>query len=156
MNCDDLAVAPIREVKRREPLAVAATTPTYDVVQLMTLRSRGAVLITGEDERLVGIFTESDLCRRVDLRDEGWHQHPISEYMTTRMKTARSESSIATALLTMTAGGFRHLPVLDREGTPVAIISVRDVIAHIAECLPKEFINLPPDPDHEAREPWGG
>jgi len=156
MNCDDLAIAPIRDVKRREPVAVTASTPTYEVVQLMTSRDRGSVLVTGDDGRLEGLFTESDLCRRVDLSNDHWHHHPISRYMTTRIKMARGESSIATALLTMTAGGFRHLPILDREGTPIAIVSIRDVIAHIAECLPKEFLNLPSDPAHEARAPWGG
>jgi hypothetical protein len=38
----------------------------------------------------------------------------------------------------------------------VGIVSIRDIISHIAHCYPKEFVNLPPSPDHEPSETWGG
>ena len=41
-------------------------------------------------------------------------------------------------------------------GGPVGILSVRDIVRHIAEHYPKEFLNLPPDPQKEARARWGG
>ena len=31
-----------------------------------------------------------------------------------------------------------------------------DLLRHLVEFFPQEFINLPPDPEHEAKEPWGG
>ena len=156
MKFEQLAAAPIRDVKRRDPIAVVETTTALEVVQTMTVNGTGSVLVTGANGQLAGIFTENDLAKRIDLSTSEWQSHPISRYMTAKIRTARCDSSIATALLTMTAGGFRHLPIIDGENTPFAIVSIRDVIAHIADCFPKEFLNLPSDPSHEAHKPWGG
>jgi CBS domain-containing protein len=53
-------------------------------------------------------------------------------------------------------GKRRHLPVTDPNGKILGIISIRDLLAHVAEHFPDDFVNLPPDPDHEASGEWGG
>ncbi len=46
----------------------------------------------------------------------------------------RREDPIAVALNKMAVGGFRHVPIVDH-GTPVAVVSARDVFRHIAQRL---------------------
>jgi CBS domain-containing protein len=42
----------------------------------------------------------------------------------------------------MSVGGFRHVPVVDAEGRPVFILSVRDVVQFLVEAFPREILNL--------------
>jgi CBS domain-containing protein len=63
---------------------------------------------------------------------------------------------LAYALNKMVIGGFRHVPIVDGERRPVAVISVKDVVEFIVDRFPAEVINLPPDPDHEMRARDGG
>lgn len=127
-----------------------------DAITKMAEMNRGYVLATDSDGRLSGIFTEKDLATRVVLAAEEWRNESVARYMTTKIKTVRLDTPITSGLLMMTAGRFRHLPILDRAGAPYAVVSIRDIIAHIADCFPKEFINLPPDPQRATRQQWGG
>jgi CBS domain-containing protein len=108
-----------------------------------------------EDCRAVGIFTERDVLRRVvseDL-DQG---RPVREIMTPSPETLGLDDGIAFALNRMIIGGFRHIPILDEQGAPRAVLSQREVVAFIVSLLPHRFLNLPPEPVHEARSADGG
>ena len=48
--------------------------------------------------------------------------------MTSAPVTVSQDDSIAYALHAMDLGGYRHLPVVDEDGRPTGIISVRDIL----------------------------
>ena len=152
----EIASTPVNEVNIREPVRVAPSTSLLDVVTRMREKRRGSAIIE-DGGRVVGIFTERDLMLRVDhTSGQGWHQKPVSEVMTRDVVMISSRDSIAAAVQKMKAGDFRHLPVDQGPGKAVGLISIRDILAYIAEHYPAEFLNLPPDPEHEARRRWGG
>ena len=151
-----IAATPISEVKCRAPVRVHLRAPLIDAVTLLRERRRGAVIIEDDDGRLAGIFTERDLITRVDHGDHGWHILPVEQHMTRQPRTIGKNGRVADAIRLMNEGPFRHLPVVDDDGRVVGILSIRDIIRHIAEHYPKEFLNLPPDPSHEAHHRWGG
>ena len=146
---------PISQVRSREPIRVTPQTRIGDVVDLMHTGRTGAALIVNADGDLVGIFTEHDLLRRADHQSIAWRDQPVESMMTARPRIIREDDTVAEALRRMDAGRHRHLPVV-RGREPVSVISVRELLAHIASKFPADFINLPPDPDKEARGPWGG
>ena len=63
---------------------------------------------------------------------------------------------MAFALNRMSVGGFRHVPIVDDNGTVVGILSQREVVDYLVSLLPSHVINLPPIPDLEARREEGG
>jgi CBS domain-containing protein len=50
--------------------------------------------------------------------------------MTPRPETVRETDSLAFVLHKLDSGGYRHLPVV-KNGLPVGMISVRDILRHI-------------------------
>ena len=52
----------------------------------------------------------------------------LATYMTRSPETIRRQDSIAYALHQMDIGGYRHMVVVDRYGTPTGILSVRDIL----------------------------
>jgi CBS domain-containing protein len=56
---------------------------------------------------------------------------------------------IAWALNRMHVGGYRHVPIVDKDGLPRGMVSVKDIVDFIVEFFPAEVLNLPPDPSHE-------
>jgi len=73
-----------------------------------------------------------------------------------RKNMVAPEDGIAFALNRMIIGGFRHIPIVDDAGAPHAVLSLREVVAFIVSLLPHRFLNLPPEPMHEARSTDGG
>jgi CBS domain containing-hemolysin-like protein len=43
--------------------------------------------------------------------------------------------------------GYRHLPVVDDDGRPVGVLSIKDVVHYLVEYFPAKVYNLPPTPD---------
>jgi CBS domain-containing protein len=145
---------PMSAVPSRPPVKVGPDARLGDVVAQMHTSKTGAALVVDGDA-LIGIFTEHDLLRRIDLRDHSWRDQPVESAMTRRPRIIREDDSIAEALRRMEVGKHRHLPVV-RGREPIGVVSIRDLLAYVASKFPADFINLPPDPDKEAREPWGG
>ena len=50
---------------------------------------------------------------------------------------------MAYALNKMSVGRFRHVPLVDADGAPVGMISIRDIVDFIVELCPEEILNLP-------------
>jgi CBS domain-containing protein len=143
-----LAVASVGDLEPRPCGNVTPDTQLWKVVDEMTSRGRGCVLVM-DDKALVGIFTERDLINRVDHSDPVWSQAPVRDLMTPYPMVIRPEDSLAEAIRRLMAGHRRHLPVVDERGIR-GVISIRDILAYIAERFPEDMMNLPPDPTHES------
>ena len=155
---ETLAKSTLSELPLRKPVKVAIDTRLGDVVTAMRNARHGAALVVKrvlDRDELLGVFTERDLIHRIDHGSLAWRHTAVGEVMTERPRVVKLEDSVAEALRRMAAGRFRHLPVV-RGREPVAICSIRDLLAYLAARFPGDFINLPPDPGKEAHERWGG
>ena len=92
-------------------------------------RRSGAVLIEDEAERLLGIFTDSDLARLFEKRREADLDRPIGEVMTADPIQIPVGATLAEAVETLKARKISELPVVDRGGYLVGLIDVTDLIA---------------------------
>jgi CBS domain-containing protein len=146
--------APIQALDPRPAVSVVESTSIREAIRLMLDRQIGAVLVA-RDGRAVGIFTERDVLRRVSASgvDQG---RPVGEVMTTEPETLRPDDGIAFALNRMILGGYRHIPIVDDAGAPLAVLSLREVVSFIVSLLPARVLNLPPEPRLEAHSADGG
>jgi CBS domain-containing protein len=135
---------PIRDLPLRHPVTIEADATVADAIELMNEHHIGCVLVLC-DECLVGIFTERDVLTRVVFRHDG-ALVPIETVMTPKPETLELDGTIAFALNMMSIGGYRHLPVVDAKGKPVAVLSVRDIVDYLVQLYPEDVLNLPPCP----------
>ncbi|MEX0701806.1 MAG: CBS domain-containing protein [Planctomycetales bacterium] len=116
----------VRVLAPKRPVTVPSTTSVGDCVREMAARGFGCLLVE-EEGRLVGIFTERDVLDRIS-GDLSLAERPVSEFMTRDPVTIARNDTIAYALHQMDLGGYRHMPIVDAEGRPNGIISVRDIL----------------------------
>jgi CBS domain-containing protein len=124
---------PVRVLQPPRPISAPASSPLRDVLQLMVDKKIGCVLVI-DDSELVGIFTERDVLLQIAGREQELAGDAIREWMTPNPETVEQDDSIAFAIHKMSVGGYRHLPVM-KGGRPIGIISVRDVVRHLAAYL---------------------
>lgn len=122
----------------KPPITVPPSTPLGEAIQLMLDSNIGALLVQEADGKLVGVFTERDLLKKVVGLHENYADLPIRNFMTAHPETVMATDPLNFVLHKMDSGGYRHLPVL-KLGRPVGIISVRDMLLHLTRmCTEKE------------------
>ncbi len=151
-----LASIPVRRMGKKGCLVLGEEDSANVAVARLSEERRGAAVVVDVDGRVCGIFTERDVLVRSLGDDPNWRAKPLSEVMTPAPVTVHEDDSIADALAKMREGHFRHLPVVDGEGRPLATISIRTVLHYVAEHFPGEVHNLPPAPALEPRRLYGG
>ena len=91
-------------------------------------RRSGAVLIVDDADRLVGIFTDSDLARLFEQRQDRALDQPIAAVMTADPIQVVVGATVAEAVDLMKARKISELPVVDRLGRPAGLIDLTDLI----------------------------
>ena len=92
-------------------------------------RRTGAVMLVDGEQRLAGLFTDSDLVRLLEARRESQLDRPISEVMTAAPKCITSEAPLADAIALLSQHRISELPVIDEQGRPVGLVDITDLIA---------------------------
>lgn len=122
---DDVAV-----LDPQESITIRPDVSIRDAVQIMLDHNIGAVLVVDESKKLLGIFSERDLLKKIAGIHENYGDLRVGDYMTANPETLTHEDHLNFALHKMDIGGYRHMPVVQDE-TPVGVISVRDMLRHI-------------------------
>jgi arabinose-5-phosphate isomerase len=92
-------------------------------------RRSGAILLTGNDGRLSGIFTDSDLAKLFEQKHEHLIDLPIRMSMTSKPTTIITGTRMSEAIAIMSEKRISELPVVDENGLPIGMIDITDVIA---------------------------
>ncbi|HUY92757.1 MAG TPA: KpsF/GutQ family sugar-phosphate isomerase [Pirellulales bacterium] len=96
-------------------------------------RRTGAILLVGEDGRLSGLFTDSDLARLFESRRYEAFDQPICQVMTSQPRTAPLGSMLSDAVEILAELKISELPVVDAAGKPVGLLDITDVVGMIPE-----------------------
>jgi arabinose-5-phosphate isomerase len=118
-------------MRQGEELRVAPETDTVREVFARvkhTGRRTGAIMLVDAGGRLAGLFTDSDLARLFENRQDGAIDAPVSTVMTRTPAVTSPEARVAAALDVMKARKFSELPVVDGEGRPVGMLDITDLI----------------------------
>ena len=109
---------------------IISIEPTADLATAAKLLSKhriGSVVILGAGERLIGILSERDIVRAVSEQGAGALALPVGQVMTRDVATCGEDDTVASIMERMTAGRFRHMPVV-ANGRLVGLISIGDVV----------------------------
>ncbi|MEM1521036.1 MAG: CBS domain-containing protein [Candidatus Korarchaeum sp.] len=121
--------APLRleDFMVRNPLSLPDTATIDDAVKLMWENRIGSVLVVDGEGKLRGIVTQRDLLYAgyKGLIGKGVS---IKEIMSENPVTGKPTDSLEEATRRMRVNDVSHLPIVDDEGRPVGIFSMRDLI----------------------------
>jgi len=101
-------------------------TPIRKACTLLKENNIGALVITGEDDEVLGIFTERDLLNKFAFEEGREPQDPISQYMTENPYTTTIQTKLERAFGLMRLKKFRHLIIVDEELKCKGILSMKD------------------------------
>lgn len=126
-------VAAILKGKGRAVVTARADATLEEIGKKLTAKNIGALVIIGANGKVEGIISERDIIRCIAQRGAGCLAEPVRDVMTRSVVSCSESDTLDQLMATMTAGRFRHLPVIE-DGALAGIVSIGDVVKHhIAE-----------------------
>jgi CBS domain-containing protein len=124
MNVKSILATKGGDVFTIEPSASLAAA-----AKLLAERRIGALLVCGPDHRVAGIVSERDIVRALAERGTRALDEQVAQVMTRKVVTCTEADTVAEIMERMTAGKFRHVPVIE-QGRLIGIVSIGDVVKH--------------------------
>lgn len=116
----------IRHIMIKKVVTARKSITVRDAIRILFKRYVGAIVVTNEEKKCVGIFTERDAIRVVAqniLLDR-----PLEEVMTKNVVTVQEDATFEEARRKIVSHEIRHLPVVDSNGKLVGLIAVRHIL----------------------------
>lgn len=92
-------------------------------------RRTGAVMLTDEAGRLTGLFTDSDLARLLEQKQDFAVDEPVSHVMARQPYTVKANSFMTIAVDILASHKISELPVVDQDGVPIGLIDITDTVS---------------------------
>jgi CBS domain-containing protein len=127
-------MATVRDMIRKKGSEVYSVSPdatVYEALKAMAERNTGALLVM-EGDKMVGILSERDCVRKVDLQGRSARETKVSEIMTGDVITVSCDQPLEECMHLMQDKGIRHLPVYDNQEL-MGFVSVRDMLGEMIE-----------------------
>ena len=115
----------------------------------------GCILLEN-DHKITGIFTERDIVQNIVGNRHNLEKECVADYMTKSPDILHFQDPIAFALNKMISGGYRHIPIVDKEEKPIGIITMQDIINHLGNYFFDDIVNLPHTPLRDQTQREGG
>jgi len=110
--------------------AVARCDPSTALsaaAELMWKQRCSFLPVIGEGGNLIGVITNHDISITLSTRRERPSELLVKDAMSPKLFTCTADDSVRCALTTMRVEGLSHLPVVDREGSLIGVLSLDDI-----------------------------
>ena len=124
-----MSVGKILNIKGRAVVTASAEHTLQQVSTLLADHRIGALVISGPGGSVAGILSERDIVKAIAKSGPAALSEPVGDHMTKRVVTCVAASPINDVMEMMTAGKFRHVPVI-KDGMLDGMISIGDVVKH--------------------------
>lgn len=120
------SISQILKLKGSDVWSIGSDAKVYDALALMADKGVGALVVIDEAQ-VVGIFTERDHARKVDLGGLCSHKSFVRQVMSKEICYVSPQVSVDEAMAIMTDKRCRHLPVMENEQL-VGLASIGDLV----------------------------
>jgi CBS domain-containing protein len=124
-----MTVNAILAAKGGNVITIEPTATLEQAARLLAERRIGALVVTGPEQRVVGIISERDVVAMIAARGCHALDVPLTSAMTRNVTTCSPSDTISTIMERMTTGKFRHVPVVE-QGRLTGIVSIGDVVKY--------------------------
>jgi CBS domain-containing protein len=122
-----MTIAAILKHKGYDVASVRPEMTVAEVTRLLAGRRIGAVVVQDASEALLGILSERDIVGALAANGARALEMTAGQLMTRAIKSASPHTTVDQAMSMMTAGRFRHLPVIEHDSL-LGIVSIGDVV----------------------------
>jgi CBS domain-containing protein len=116
----------IRNIMLKHVVTAKPNMTIKKAIEILFKRHVGAIVVTDDNKKCVGIFTERDVIRVV--AQETPLNIPLKKVMTKNVVTISEDATFEESRRLIISRGVRHIPVVNSEGKLAGLVVVRDFL----------------------------
>lgn len=120
----------VDEIMSEGVISVSSNTSIRDAAVLMAGKNVGAIMVL-EGGKMLGMFSERDILNRVVAKNVDPDKTQVKETMSSPVITIDAGTTANDAHYIMTVKHIRHLPVVDKQGKPIGMLGIRDLLESV-------------------------
>ena len=137
----------VQDLMTNRVATVRPNDPTSAALHLMWDYDCGSLPVVDDNGRVVALVTDRDIAMTALFRDAAPSVLRVSDAMSRDLYACAPSDSVASAEETMRANQIRRLPVVDREGRLLGVLSLADIVRNAADrrrqdVIPEEFTTI--------------
>ena len=136
-----MTVAAILAEKGRRVVTMKPEDSLAEVVRTLAANKIGALILTDAEGAIAGIISERDVVRALGAEGASALTVSASRFMSSHVVTCREEDTIDAVMERMTAGRFRHMPVVKHDRL-IGVVSIGDVVKRKIEKAEREAAEI--------------
>jgi CBS domain-containing protein len=127
----------LADLCQRDIISVNAEASIHKAAELMRVHHIGALALTDPEDptRVVGVVTDRDLVINLLAQDRLLQEQTIGAFSTPHLIRVPGTASVHEAVQTMTHHGVRRLFVTEADGRLMGLVSLDDLLVHLADEL---------------------
>lgn len=128
----------ILSVKGRAVSTIRPEVPVGEAMRRMRAERIGALVISEDDRRILGIISDRGILHAITERGVGVLEDRIDGIMAREVFTCSPRDRVGSIMRLMTDRRIRHVPVVDTGGQLYGLISIGDVVKHRLDEVQRE------------------
>ncbi|MCY1705835.1 CBS domain-containing protein [Pannonibacter sp. SL95] len=136
-----MTVAMILNEKGRDVVTAKATDTVGDICKTLSEKRIGAILVTNAAGQIEGIVSERDVVRVIGKDGPSALEQSVDSVMTHAVVTCADTDTVNSVMARMSAGRFRHMPVVSG-GKLVGLVSIGDIVKHRIAQIEREAAQM--------------
>jgi CBS domain-containing protein len=117
----------VKEIMTSDVKCCSLDTNLAAAAKIMWEEDCGAVPVTDNEGKVVGVITDRDICIAAATRSRPEWEIPVRDVISTTLHACRPGDDVRATLATMKRQQVRRLPVVGIDGRLVGIVSINDI-----------------------------
>jgi len=118
----------VREVMTTDVVCCSPETTLAQATTFMEKKHCGFLPVVGEGGNVIGVLTDRDISIALGTRNERPSNIRVWDATSKKLFTCTATDDVHSALKTLHAAKIRRLPVIDREGALIGVLSIDDIV----------------------------
>jgi len=131
----------VREVMTKKACFCGPESTLEEASFLIRKNNCGFLPVVGDGGNVIGVITDRDMCIALGTRNRKPSDVRVWDVMPHNLFTCMEGDDVHCALKTLRGAKVRRLPVIDRDGSLVGVLSIDDVVLHAREHLLRKDIS---------------
>lgn len=122
-----MSIKTLLHAKGRFIPVISSNVLISDVIEKLEIEKAGALVVTDDDQKILGIISERDIARGLKTFGRNVVDKPVAELMTQNVQTCDVDQSVEAVLRLMNDKQIQYVPIL-KNGALYGIVNMLDLV----------------------------